>query len=44
VCRRELVLGAASVEELAELLADLSQARVVPLLQAVLFGGAKQQP
>jgi hypothetical protein len=35
--RRDLVLAAASVDELIEPLEDLSQLRTVPLLQAVLF-------
>jgi len=36
-CRRDLILAAQSSDELVELLQDLSQLRVVPLLQAVLF-------
>lgn len=36
-CRRDLVLAAASSDELLEVLEDLSQVRVVPLLQALLF-------
>lgn len=35
-CRRDIVLGALSAEELAPLLHDLSGLRVVPLLQALL--------
>eukprot|EP00775_Hariotina_reticulata_P005725 gene5725-5965_t len=35
--RRDLILAAQSNDELVELLQDLSQLRVVPLLQAVLF-------
>jgi hypothetical protein len=36
-CRRDLVLAAHSSDELLEVLEDLSQLRVVPLMQAVLF-------
>lgn len=36
-CRRDLVLAAETSEEVAELLQDLGQLRVVPLLQALLF-------
>lgn len=36
-CRRDLVLASETSEELAELLQDLGQLRVVPLLQALLF-------
>lgn len=36
-CRRDLVLAAVTSEEVAELLQDLGQLRVVPLLQALLF-------
>jgi hypothetical protein len=36
-CRRDLVLAVHSSDELLEVLEDLSQLRVVPLMQAVLF-------
>lgn len=36
-CRRDLVLAAETSEEVSELLQDLGQLRVVPLLQALLF-------
>lgn len=36
-CRRDLVLAVHSADELLEVLEDLSQLRVVPLMQAVLF-------
>lgn len=36
-CRRDLVLAAQASDELVEVLEDLTQLRVVPLLQALLF-------
>jgi hypothetical protein len=36
-CRRDLILASETSEEVAELLQDLGQLRVVPLLQALLF-------
>jgi hypothetical protein len=35
--RRDLILAAASPEELTEAVEDLGEIRVVPLLQALLF-------
>jgi len=37
ICRRDFILAAQSSDELLEVLEDLSQLRVVPLLQATLF-------
>jgi hypothetical protein len=37
LCRRDLILAASSADELIEVMEDLSQLKVVPLLQAILF-------
>ena len=37
VRRRDLILAAGSADELIEVMEDLSQLKVVPLLQATLF-------